>query len=282
MGRVVVAYSGGIDSTLVLAAAVRALGPDSAIGAIGVSPSLAARELDGALEVARSLGARVERVATHELEREAYRANGPDRCYHCKTELYSVLGPFAAARGIHHILDGTNAEDRLEFRPGRQAALELGVRSPLLEVGFGKRDIRELSREWGVQNWQKPASPCLSSRVPHFTEISVEMLHAIDRAEAFLASLGFEEFRVRHHGDVARLEVQPGDWHRLLDGEIRSSISARLKECGFRYVSLDLDGFRSGSLNPIGRSPEKGSRIALEMPITDHSAEPCKESRENG
>lgn len=282
MGRVVVAYSGGIDSTLVLAAAVRALGPEAAIGAIGVSPSLAARELQGALEVARGLGARVERVATHELEREAYRANGPDRCYHCKTELYGVLGGFAAERGIRHILDGTNAEDRLEFRPGRQAAVELGVRSPLLEVGMGKADIRELSREWGVQNWQKPASPCLSSRVPHFTEIRVEMLHAIDQAEAFLASLGFEEFRVRHHGDVARLEVQPRDWARLLEVEIRGSISARLKECGFRYVSLDLDGFRSGSLNPVQPSAEKGFSIALQLPITAHSAEPCKESGENG
>ena len=246
--RVVVAFSGGIDSTLVLAAAVRALGPERAMGVIGVSPSLAARELEAAVRVGAEVGARVERLDTHELEIEGYRRNGPDRCYFCKTELYTVLGAFAARRGFQHILDGTNADDRLDVRPGRKAARELGVRSPLLEIGMGKQEIRELSRRWGISSWHKPAAPCLSSRVPHFQNVTVEKLSAIERAEAYLASLGLAEFRVRHHGDVARLEIRPEDWPKLLEPTIRAELAERLKTYGFRYVSLDLEGFRSGSL----------------------------------
>ncbi len=247
--RVVVAFSGGIDSTLVLAAAVRALGPERAVGVIGISPSLPARELEAAVQVGREVGATVERLETHELEREGYRKNGPDRCYHCKTELFTLLSRYSEAHGRPVILDGTNADDRLDFRPGRQAARELGVRSPLLEVGLGKEGIRELSREWGIRNWRKPASPCLSSRIPHFVEVTVEKLGAIEKAEARLAALGLEEFRVRHHGEIARLELHPRDWNRILEPGVLTSLVGDLKSLGFRYVSLDLEGFRSGSLS---------------------------------
>ncbi|MBI5836297.1 MAG: ATP-dependent sacrificial sulfur transferase LarE [Candidatus Eisenbacteria bacterium] len=246
--RVAVAFSGGVDSTLVLAAAVRALGPEKAVGVIGVSPSLPARELEAALKVGRDVGARVETMQTHELDREGYRLNGPDRCYHCKTELFTLLSRYSETHDRPVILDGTNADDRHDVRPGRQAARELGVRSPLLEVGLGKEGIRELSRAWGICTWSKPASPCLSSRIPHFAEVTVDKLGAIEQAEARLAALGLEEFRVRHHGDIARLELHPKDWARILDAGVRTSLIAELRSLGFRYVSLDLEGFRSGSL----------------------------------
>ncbi|HVP39231.1 MAG TPA: ATP-dependent sacrificial sulfur transferase LarE [Candidatus Saccharimonadales bacterium] len=248
MERVAVAFSGGVDSALVLAAAVRALGPERSVGVIGISPSLPRRELDAALRLGRELGARVEALETHELEREGYRANGPDRCYHCKTELYTVLGRYAEAHGRPVILDGTNADDRLDLRPGHRAARELGVRSPLLEVGLGKEEIRELSRSWGITVWRKPASPCLSSRIPQLVEVTVQKLGAIEEAEAWIAALGVEGFRVRHHGEVARLELDPRDWDRVLEPQTRAALVRKLRELGFRHVSLDLDGFRSGSL----------------------------------
>jgi pyridinium-3,5-biscarboxylic acid mononucleotide sulfurtransferase len=254
-GPVVVAFSGGVDSTLVLAAAVRALGPERVVGVIGVSPSLPRRELEAALEVGRQLGARVETLETHELDREAYRRNGPDRCYHCKTELFELLARYGAGRGSPVVLEGTNADDRLDLRPGHRAARELGVRSPLLESGLGKDTIRELSRRWGLSTWRKPASPCLSSRIPQYVEVTVEKLGTIEQAEACLAALGLQEFRVRHHGDVARLELHPGDWARILDPQVRAEVVGKLRELGFRHVALDLDGFRSGSLSSF----KKGS-----------------------
>jgi pyridinium-3,5-biscarboxylic acid mononucleotide sulfurtransferase len=252
-GPVVVAFSGGVDSTLVLAAAVRALGAERVVGVIGVSPSLPRRELEAALEVGRQLGARIETMETHELDREGYRRNGPDRCYHCKTELFELLGRYAAEHGGPVILEGTNADDRLDLRPGHQAARELGVRSPLLESGLGKATIRELSRLWGISTWRKPASPCLSSRIPQYVEVTVEKLGSIEQAEACLAALGLQEFRVRHHGDVARLELHPGDWARILDPQVRAEVVGKLRELGFRHVALDLDGFRSGSLSSFNK-----------------------------
>ena len=249
LGRVVVAFSGGVDSALVLAAAVRAVGPERSVGVIGVSPSLPRRELEAALEVGRQVGARLERIETREMEREGYRRNGLDRCYHCKTELYTLLSDYRSRNGYQAILDGTNADDRLDQRPGHQAARELGVVSPLLLAGLGKGDIRELSRIWGVPIWRKPSSPCLSSRIPHFVEVTVEKLGAIEKAEERLAALGLHEFRVRHHGDVARLELHPEDWALILDPQTRSTVVAELRGLGFRHVALDLDGFHSGSLS---------------------------------
>ncbi len=249
LGRVVVAFSGGIDSTLVLAAAVRALGRENVVGVIGVSPSLAARELEQACGVGVEVGGRVERLETRELEVEGYRKNGPDRCYFCKTELYGALGRYQDENGYRHALDGTNADDRLDQRPGHRAARELGVLSPLLEAGLGKAEIRELSRKWGIRNWSKPASPCLSSRIPHFMEVTVEKLAAVERAESYLAELGLLDFRVRHHGDVARLEVRPEDWPMLMAPGVRETLTRKLKALGFRFVSLDLDGLRPGSLS---------------------------------
>lgn len=249
LGRVVVAFSGGIDSTLVLAAAVRAVGAENCVGVIGVSPSLALRELEGAIQIGREVGARVERLETHELEVEGYRQNGPDRCYFCKSELYTALAGYIASHGYFHILDGTNSDDRLEMRPGHQAAQELGVRSLLRECGFGKADIRALASRWGVRNWNKPASPCLSSRIPHHSEVTVDKLAAIEQAEALLAGLGFEDFRVRHHGDVARIELRPEDWPALLREGARQGLTAKFRELGFKHVSMDLDGLRPGGLS---------------------------------
>ena len=249
LGRVVVAFSGGIDSTLVLAAAVRAVGAENCVGVIGVSPSLAARELAGAIEIGREVGARVERLETHELEVEGYRLNGPDRCYFCKSELYTALAAYLSAKGYTHVLDGTNADDRLELRPGHKAAQELGVRSLLRECGFGKADIRTLASRWGVRNWNKPASPCLSSRIPHYSEVTVDKLSAIEQAEALLAGMGFEDFRVRHHGDVARIELRPGDWPALLKDGVRQDLTSKFRQLGFKHVSMDLDGLRPGGLS---------------------------------
>ena len=270
MRRVLVAYSGGIDSTLVLAAAVRAVGRENALGVIGVSPSLAARELEGAIRVAAGLGADVERLATAEMQRPDYLANGPDRCYHCKSELYSLLGEFAARRGYGHILDGTNADDRLELRPGRKAAQELGVRSPLLEAGLGKAQIRNLAREWSVPSWSKPASPCLSSRVPHGSPITLEKLGAVEQAEATLAGMGFRECRVRHHGEVARVEVPLDQAGILLQPAVRVALLARLKDLGFRYITLDLEGFRSGSTSAPAEPRKAFQKINLDMEAPTH------------
>jgi uncharacterized protein len=247
IGAVVVAYSGGVDSSYLAAVASEALG-DRALCVTAVSPSLARRELDGAKALARRFGWNHRTVGTHEVGREEYARNESDRCYWCKTELFDVLSPIAAQRdGM--ILVGTNLDDLGDYRPGLQAATERGVRAPLVEVGFAKADVRSLSARRGLPTADKPASPCLSSRIAYGVRVTPERLRRIDRAEDFLLSLGFTVVRVRDHGELARIEVPVED----IDGALvrRAEIAARLQGLGWRYVTIDLEGFRSGSLNEV-------------------------------
>jgi pyridinium-3,5-biscarboxylic acid mononucleotide sulfurtransferase len=246
---VVVAYSGGIDSTLVATMASRALG-ERALAVTAVSASLAPGEAEGARDLAAQLGIRHRMVRTREVERPEYLANGLDRCYHCKTELYDVLATIAADAAANTVASGANVDDLGDYRPGLRAAEEHGVRHPLVEVGFSKRDVREAARVLGVPTWDKPASACLSSRFAYGVTISVEELSKVGRAERVLKDLGFRQCRVRVHGDVVRIEVEPDELARLSRPETRETVVATLKRLGYRYVTLDLEGFRSGSMNP--------------------------------
>jgi uncharacterized protein len=202
-----------------------------------------------ALTIARDFHLNHEVIRTGELSVPEYRANGPDRCYHCKHELYGRLSALAAERGFAAVADGSNADDRGDYRPGRQAAREFGVISPLDEVGLTKADVRDLSREAGLPTWDEPASACLSSRIPYHSEVTEEKLQMIERAEDRLRALGFRVLRVRHHGEVARIELGTDEMRRMLDPEIAQTIDRDLRQIGFRYVSLDLKGYRLGSLN---------------------------------
>jgi len=244
----VVAYSGGVDSAYLAFAASRSLGP-SALCVTADSPSYPDRHRQMALGIARDFDLRHEVVRTSELDRPAYRANNPDRCYHCKHELYSTLTRLARDRGIAAIADGSNADDRGDYRPGRRAAREFGVISPLDEAGLTKADIRALSHEAGLPTWDEPASACLSSRVPYFSEVTPDKLRVIEGAEDALRALGFRVVRVRHHGDVARIELSPGEMPRALKPAVADAIDRALRDLGFRYVALDLRGYRLGSLN---------------------------------
>ncbi len=252
--RVAVAYSGGVDSTLVLKVAHDVLG-DDVLALTAVSASMPHYERSAAEDVAREIGARVAWVQTHEVGDEHYAANPPNRCYFCKTGVYGELLKAAAREGFTLLLDGTNADDVGDFRPGRQAAREHGVRSPLQEVGFTKEEIRLAARELGLPNWNLPSAPCLSSRVPYGTRITPEVLDQIGRGEWVLRERGFREVRVRHHGNVARLEVPISDFERVL--AMREEIVAQLKGAGYTFVALDLSGLKSGSLN-LGISNGRG------------------------
>ena len=250
-GGVVVAYSGGTDSTLVAAVAARALG-DRALAITAVSPSLPPGEADDARRVAAELGIAHRTVRTHEAERPAYLANGTDRCYHCKTELYDVLALVAEESDLRVVVSGANLDDLGDFRPGLTAAAEHGVRHPLVEVSMSKSDVREAARELAVPTWDKPASACLASRIPFGLTIKVEELSKVGRAERLLKELGFRQCRVRVHGDVARIEVDLADLPRLAEAGFRERAVRGLRALGYRYVTLDLEGFRSGSMNPEG------------------------------
>jgi uncharacterized protein len=247
LGSVVVAYSGGADSAYLAFIAHRTLG-DRAVAITADSPSYPERHRQLAIQIARDFGLRHEIIQTNELERPEYRANPSNRCYYCKHELYTHLARIAAGRGAV-IVDGNNADDRGDYRPGRQAAREFGVRSPLDEVDLSKDEIRELSRQAGLPTWNEPASACLSSRIPYHTEVTDEKLRTIERAEQALRALGFRVFRVRHHDDLARIEIARAEMPRALDPDVSAAIVRALKEAGYRYVSLDLQGYRTGSLN---------------------------------
>jgi pyridinium-3,5-biscarboxylic acid mononucleotide sulfurtransferase len=246
-GGVVVAFSGGVDSTLVAAVAARSLGP-RALAVTAVSPSLPQGELAEARRIAREIGIHHRSVRTDEVDDPAYLANGPDRCYHCKNELYGVLRRVADDVAAPVVASGANVDDLGDVRPGLVAAGEHGVRHPLVETGFTKADVRGASRALGLPTWDKPQSACLSSRIPFGVRITVEELSRVGRAERALKDLGFRQVRVRVHGDVARVEVEPHDLARAV--EIREQITAALSSLGYRFVALDLEGFRSGSMNP--------------------------------
>lgn len=252
-GQVVVAFSGGVDSTFLAAAAHAALGA-RARAITGLSASVPADERDEAVVLARQVGIAHEFVETHEMENPEYVANSPMRCFHCKDELYGVLGAIAERAGGAVVVDGTNADDAGDWRPGRKAAAQHGVRSPLLELGFTKEEIRALSREMGLQTWEKPAMACLASRIPHGTPVSVEALDQVGAAEAYLRRLGVRQVRVRHHGDVARIETDAAGMAIVFAEEHRSAIVARLANLGFKHVALDLGGYRQGSMNAPGSS----------------------------
>ncbi len=247
-GSAVVAYSGGVDSTLVVKACADALGTTRVIAALGVSASLAPRERDGAKDtlVSAGLAGCLREVETHEQSERAYQLNNPDRCFHCKTELYSELRALAEANGIETIANGNNLDDLGDFRPGMDAARERGIRSPLIDARFTKDDVRNVARGLALPNWDKPAAPCLASRVPHGTEVNPETLHRIAQAEAVLHDLGLRGFRVRHHGDVARIELPEEHWAFFEDGSRRADVEAALIHCGYRFVALDLGGYRQG------------------------------------
>ena len=247
LGSVVVAYSGGVDSAYLACIAGEMLG-DRALAVTADSASYPERHRRLAVQIARQFGLRHEIIHTNELERPDYRANPVNRCYYCKHELYTHLARIAADRQAV-VVDGNNADDRGDYRPGRQAAREFGVRSPLDEADLGKDEIRELSRRAGLPTWDEPASACLSSRIPYHTEVTDEKLRMIERAEEALRTLGFRVCRVRHHDQLARLEIGRDEMARALEPEVGAAIVREIKAIGYRYVSLDLQGYRTGSLN---------------------------------
>lgn len=245
---VLIAFSGGVDSAYLAIAASTALGP-RALAVTADSPSYPDSHRRLALAIASDFGFAHEVIHTSELERPEYRANPANRCYYCKDELYGRLTALATERGLAVVIDGNNADDRGDYRPGRQAAREHGVRSPLDEADLTKDDIRALARAAGLESWNEPASACLSSRIPYGTEVSDEKLRQIEQAETVLRDLGFRVFRVRHHDSVARLEIARSEMQKALDPEVNARLVATLKELGYQYVSLDLQGYRLGSLN---------------------------------
>lgn len=243
-----VAYSGGVDSAFLAWSASRVLG-SRALCVTADSPSLSDRQRTLSRAIAAQFGFAYEVIHTRELERPGYRANGPDRCYHCKHELYTELVALARARGLAAVADGSNADDRGDFRPGRRAARQFGVISPLDDMGMTKDEIRVLSRAAGLPTWDEPASPCLSSRVPYYHEVTDQKLRAIERAEDALRELGFRVVRVRHHGDRARVEIGGDELPRAVTPAMSQAIDARLRALGFGHVTLDVRGYRLGSLN---------------------------------
>jgi uncharacterized protein len=248
MGSAVLAYSGGVDSSLVLKAATEAaVSPLRAVTA--VSETYPAGELASAQEFARSVGVTPLILHTEELSSEEFLCNSPDRCYYCKRELFGKLSRIAEQEGIPFVLDGSNADDLSDHRPGRRAALEFSVRSPLQEAGFSKADVRELARSLGLPVWDKPSLACLSSRIPYGTRITTEILQTIQTAEDILHAFGFHQVRVRHHGNTARIEVGHDEFRLLLSEGLAKKITISLKELGYTYVCLDLEGYRTGSMN---------------------------------
>ncbi len=249
MGGLVLAYSGGVDSTFLLKVAHDCLG-ERTLAVIGKSKTVPSRELEFAIETAREVGARYEVVDTEELEHPDFTSNPPDRCFHCKTELFGKLRALAAKEGLEWIADGSNADDAGDHRPGLEAGRAMGIRSPLMEVGLTKVEIRWHSREAGLSTWDKPSKACLSSRFPYGSIITRSKLAVIEEAENFLEDAGFKEIRVRHHGEIARVEVNKGQISRLASPGVREKVVSKLKSLGFRYITVDLAGYSTGSLNP--------------------------------
>jgi uncharacterized protein len=246
-----VAFSGGVDSAVVAKAAFLGLG-DQAVAVTGTSASLAEGELEVAESVAKLIGIRHIVIATDELSKQDYRKNAPDRCYHCKTELYTQLERLLPKLNVKAIVNGANSDDLGDYRPGMTAAAEHAIRSPLAECGINKAEVRQLAAAWELPVWDKPATPCLSSRIAYGQEVTAERLAMIDRAEQFLRQRGLANLRVRYHqGDLARVEVPQEELQRLCDPQLRHALTAEFRRLGFKFVTLDLEGFRSGSLNQL-------------------------------
>ena len=257
LGELVVAYSGGVDSTFLLRVAHDLLG-ERALGVLAVSESLDRNELAAARELARAEGLPIREIRTSEYDNPDYRRNDADRCYHCKHELFVRVREVARQEGFAWVADGSHAGDIGDHRPGLRARDEEGVRSPLLEAGLDKSAIRQFSRALGLPTWDKPAAPCLSSRIPYGSEVTADKLEQVEAAEKALRDLGFSVLRVRHHGDVARLEVPPDRFAELLSPETRSAVTRAVREAGFQFVALDIEGFRSGSLNSALSPTQRG------------------------
>jgi uncharacterized protein len=247
---VIVAYSGGVDSSYVAYVANAELGP-RAVCITGESASLPAFQRAEIDRVVERFGFQHEVIQTDELDNPSYRANNSDRCFFCKDELYTKLETVARGRGIQTIVDGSTVDDLGDYRPGRRAAAQHAVRSPLIEVGLSKSEVRELSRRATLPTWDKPASPCLSSRIAYGTTVTIERLSKVDRGEEILREFGFREFRVRHHDQLVRLEIATSEMDQSLRKEVFQELATRFRELGFKYVTLDLEGFRSGSMNEV-------------------------------
>ncbi len=249
LGKVVIAYSGGVDSTFLLKVAVDTLGVENVLACIASGPSLPKNQYSRALETANKIGATIHTVEPNELEEPAYSANRADRCFHCKSHLFGILTDIAREKNFNYVICGHNLDDKSDYRPGNRAAQRFNVRSPLTEAKLTKNDIRELSRQLNLPTADIPASPCLASRINYGLEITKQRLKQVEEAEEFLKTLGLIEFRVRHHDQIARIEVHPQDFEKITAEHVRSKIIEKLKALGFKYITVDLQDFRSGSLN---------------------------------